>query len=84
MSLTGTLSGVSPVKPGDKVDCTLEDSAPGVELAEIEFKAMERSGRYEFQERMLEMWVTIWWGGPEECIHMHEVYQEWRSEPLLW
>ena len=50
MILTGTPSGVGPVKPGDKVDCTLDDSATGVELAEIKFEAMEWNGRYEFKE----------------------------------
>ena len=49
MILTGTPSGVGPVKPGDKVGCRLEDNATGVELANIEFEAVERGGRYEFK-----------------------------------
>jgi 2-keto-4-pentenoate hydratase/2-oxohepta-3-ene-1,7-dioic acid hydratase in catechol pathway len=47
--LTGTPSGVGPVKPGDKVDCRLEDNTTGVELAKIEFEVVERNGRYEFK-----------------------------------
>ena len=53
MILTGTPSGVGPVKPGDKVDCRLENNATGVELAKIEFEAVERTGKYEFKE-----WVS--------------------------
>lgn len=53
MILTGTPSGVGPVKPGDKVGCRLEDNANGVELAKIEFEAVERTGKYEFKE-----WVS--------------------------
>ena len=49
MILTGTPSGVGPVKPGDKVDCRLEDGATGVELAKIGFEAVEWGGRYEFR-----------------------------------
>lgn len=49
MILTGTPSGVGQVKPGDKVECKLEDNATGVELAKIEFDAVERDGRYEFK-----------------------------------
>ena len=49
MVLTGTPAGVSPVKPGDRVDCRLEDGVNGVELARIEFDAVERGGRYEFK-----------------------------------
>jgi len=47
--LTGTPSGVGPVKPGDKVDCKLEDIVTGVELTKIEFEAVERNGKYEFK-----------------------------------
>ena len=50
MILTGTPSGVGLVKSGDKVDCTLEESVTGVELAKIEFEAVEWSGRYKFKE----------------------------------
>lgn len=49
MILTGTPSGAGPVKPGDEVDCRLEDNATGVELAKIEFGAVEREGKYEFK-----------------------------------
>ena len=48
--LTGTPSGVGQVKPGDKVDCKLEDNSTGVVLAKFEFGAVERNGRYEFKE----------------------------------
>ena len=47
--LTGTPSGVGQIKPGDKVDCKLEDNATGVELAMVGFEAVERDGRYEFK-----------------------------------
>ncbi|KAF9643151.1 hypothetical protein BDM02DRAFT_3157507 [Thelephora ganbajun] len=47
--LTGTPSGVGPVKLGDKVSCRLEDNATGVELAKFEFEAVERDGKYEFK-----------------------------------
>jgi len=50
--LTGTPSGVGPVEPGDKVDCSLKDNATGVELAKLEFEAVERVGRYEFKGKM--------------------------------
>ena len=46
MILTGTPSGVGPVKPGDKVDSRLEDGATG---AKIGFEAVEWGGRYEFR-----------------------------------
>ena len=49
MILIGTPEGFSLIKPGDKVDYRLEDNAPGVELAEIEFEA-DMNGRYEFKE----------------------------------
>ena len=49
MILTGTPSGVGPVQPGDKVDCTLEDNSTGVELDKFEFEAVERDGKYEFK-----------------------------------
>jgi len=47
--LTGTPSGVGPVKPGDKVDCRLKDNATGAELAKIEFEAVGGIGKYEFK-----------------------------------
>lgn len=49
MILTGTPSGVGPVQPGDKVDCTLEDNSTGMELAKFEFEAVQRDGKYEFK-----------------------------------
>ena len=49
MILTGTPSGVGPVNPDDEVDCRLEDSATGVELAKIEFEAVEWDWRCEFK-----------------------------------
>ncbi|KAF9789724.1 hypothetical protein BJ322DRAFT_1043896 [Thelephora terrestris] len=47
--LTGTPSGVGQVKPGDKVECKLEDNSTGTELAKIEFEAVEREGKYQFK-----------------------------------
>jgi acylpyruvate hydrolase len=47
--LTGTPSGVGQVKPGDKVECRLEDNSTGTELAKIEFEAVEREGKYQFK-----------------------------------
>ena len=49
MILTGTPAGVGPVKPGDKVECRLEDNATNVELARIGFEAVERNWGYEFK-----------------------------------
>ena len=49
MILTGTPSGVGPVKPGDKVDCRLKGNATGAELAKIEFEAVGGIGKYEFK-----------------------------------
>ncbi|KAI0780508.1 hypothetical protein BD413DRAFT_463078 [Trametes elegans] len=46
--LTGTPSGVGPVAPGDKVECTLKDSA-GTQLAALDFTAVQREGGYRFQ-----------------------------------
>ena len=46
--MTGTPPGTGLVKPGDKVECKLEDNASGAELARIQFEAVERDGRYEF------------------------------------
>ena len=42
--------GFGLIKPGDKVDYRLEDDAPGVELAKIEFEAADMNGRHEFEE----------------------------------
>ena len=46
--LTGTPSGVGPVKPGDVVECVLADS-DGKELDNIKFDAVERQGGYHYQ-----------------------------------
>ncbi|KAI6008085.1 hypothetical protein EDC04DRAFT_2777552 [Pisolithus marmoratus] len=46
--LTGTPSGVGPVAPGDKVECTLADSN-GKILDAINFTAVARSGGYLFK-----------------------------------
>lgn len=46
--LTGTPSGVGPVAPGDKVDCTLADSN-GKILDAINFTAIPRTGGYLFK-----------------------------------
>ncbi|TBU35563.1 hypothetical protein BD311DRAFT_744210 [Dichomitus squalens] len=45
--LTGTPSGVGPVVPGDKVECTLKDST-GKQLATLDFAAVQREGGYEY------------------------------------
>jgi acylpyruvate hydrolase len=47
--LTGTPSGVGPVVPGDKVECTLTE-AGGKELLSLDFEAVQREGGYRFQE----------------------------------
>ncbi|CDO73667.1 hypothetical protein BN946_scf185014.g137 [Trametes cinnabarina] len=46
--LTGTPSGVGPVVPGDKVECTLKDST-GKELATLNFNAVQREGGYHYK-----------------------------------
>ncbi|OBZ65688.1 Acylpyruvase FAHD1, mitochondrial [Grifola frondosa] len=46
--LTGTPSGVGPVMPGDKVECTLKDSA-GNQLLDLEFAAVQREGGYLYK-----------------------------------
>ena len=46
--MTGTPSGVGPVGPGDKVECTLTDSS-GKQLATLDFAAVEREGGYQFK-----------------------------------
>ncbi|KAH7889333.1 hypothetical protein F5I97DRAFT_1923886 [Phlebopus sp. FC_14] len=46
--LTGTLSGVGAVLPGDKVECTLADPN-GKVLDAINFTAVSREGGYQFQ-----------------------------------
>ncbi|KAI6131909.1 hypothetical protein EDD17DRAFT_555131 [Pisolithus thermaeus] len=46
--LTGTPSGVGPVAPGDKVECTLADSN-GKILDAIDFMAIPRTGGYLFK-----------------------------------
>lgn len=47
--LTGTPSGVGPVSPGDKVECSLSDLSTGNELASLSFEAVQREGGYSFQ-----------------------------------
>ncbi|KIM53039.1 hypothetical protein SCLCIDRAFT_1223211 [Scleroderma citrinum Foug A] len=46
--LTGTPSGVGPVIPGDKVECTLTDPG-GKVLDAINFVALSRNGGYQFK-----------------------------------
>ncbi|KAI0748432.1 hypothetical protein C8Q80DRAFT_1219586 [Daedaleopsis nitida] len=46
--LTGTPSGVGPVVPGDKVECTLTDST-GKQLATLNFNAVQRKGGYQYK-----------------------------------
>ena len=46
--LTGTPSGVGPVFPGDKVECTLVDGA-GKQLASLDFAAVERASGYHYK-----------------------------------
>ncbi|KAH6902423.1 mitochondrial protein [Coprinopsis sp. MPI-PUGE-AT-0042] len=48
--LTGTPSGVGPIQPGDKIECTLTDPSTKEELAKLEFGAVQRDGGYEFKE----------------------------------
>jgi len=45
--LTGTPSGVGPLVPGDKVECTLSDST-GKKLATLNFGVIQREGGYQF------------------------------------
>jgi len=45
--LTGTPSGVGPLVPGDKVECTLSDST-GKQLATLNFGVIQREGGYQF------------------------------------
>ncbi|KZT09560.1 uncharacterized protein LAESUDRAFT_735239 [Laetiporus sulphureus 93-53] len=45
--LTGTPSGVGPLVPGDKVECTLSDTT-GHTLATLTFNAIQRQGGYRF------------------------------------
>ncbi|KAF7300924.1 FAA-hydrolase domain-containing protein [Mycena kentingensis (nom. inval.)] len=46
--LTGTPEGVSQVSPGNKVECTLVDTASGKQLASLDFDAVSRAGGYKF------------------------------------
>ena len=46
--LTGTPSGVGPVVPGDKVECTLKDST-GKQLATLDFAAVQRQIGYLYK-----------------------------------
>jgi acylpyruvate hydrolase len=47
--LTGTPSGVGPIVPGDRVECSLANAA-GQELMTLDFTAVAREGGYRFQE----------------------------------
>lgn len=46
--LTGTPSGVGPIVPGDKVECTLKDST-GKQLATLDFNAVQREAGYHYK-----------------------------------
>ncbi|KAI0822812.1 hypothetical protein BC628DRAFT_1340573 [Trametes gibbosa] len=46
--LTGTPSGVGPVVPGEKVECTLKDGT-GKQLAALDFQAVQRAGGYLYK-----------------------------------
>ncbi|KAJ7073870.1 hypothetical protein C8F01DRAFT_1205237 [Mycena amicta] len=46
--LTGTPSGVGPVVPGDKVECTLVDGKSGTQISALDFEAVAREGGYKF------------------------------------
>ena len=46
--MTGTPSGIGPVKAGDEVECLLSDST-GKELATLNFGAVGRQGGYHYQ-----------------------------------
>ena len=46
--LTGTPSGVGPLKAGDDVECLLSDGS-GKELATLTFGTVDRSGGYHYQ-----------------------------------
>lgn len=47
--LTGTPSGVGPIVPGDRVECSLANAA-GQELLTLDFTTVAREGGYRFQE----------------------------------
>jgi len=47
--LTGTPSGVGPIVPGDRVECSLANAA-GQELLTLDFTAVARERGYRFQE----------------------------------
>jgi acylpyruvate hydrolase len=46
--LTGTPSGIGPIKAGDEVECLLSDGN-GKELAKLSFGAVDRQGGYHYQ-----------------------------------
>ncbi|KAI0373075.1 hypothetical protein BV20DRAFT_963576 [Pilatotrama ljubarskyi] len=46
--LTGTPSGVGPVVPGDKVECSLNDGS-GKQLATLDFNVVRREGGYHYK-----------------------------------
>lgn len=45
--LTGTPSGVGPILPGDRVECTLSNM-DGEQLSSLYFDAVKRKGNYRF------------------------------------
>ncbi|KAI0693352.1 hypothetical protein BC835DRAFT_1354053 [Cytidiella melzeri] len=49
--LTGTPSGIGPIKPGDEIECLLSDSH-GKELAKLNFDAVDRTGGYHYQSSL--------------------------------
>lgn len=46
--LTGTPSGIGPIKAGDEIECLLSDSN-GKELVALNFGAVDRAGGYHYQ-----------------------------------
>ncbi|KAI0093775.1 hypothetical protein BDY19DRAFT_982663 [Irpex rosettiformis] len=46
--LTGTPSGIGPIKAGDEIECLLSDSQ-GKELVRLNFGTVDRSGGYHYQ-----------------------------------
>jgi acylpyruvate hydrolase len=47
--LTGTPSGVGPIKDGDVITCSLWDLPSGKELSKLKFNAAGRAGGYEYK-----------------------------------
>ena len=46
--LTGTPSGIGPIKAGDEVECLLSEPN-GNELVKLTFGAVDRAGGYHYQ-----------------------------------